>query len=223
MKRDQVLERLRGVLAAEAPLIGDRLPNERALAALLACSRQTLRGALSTLEAEGEVWRHVGQGTFRGPRPPGRALRDQLLVEITGPNDLMEARLLIEPEVASAAAAGPTRGQLQLLRERVLVGRQARSRSECEDADSAFHRAIAEVAGNPVLIGVLNYLADTRRRAAWQREWDRTYLRIGVDEFTGKHSDQHQSIVDAIEARDRDRARTAMREHLRAIARAIAA
>lgn len=223
MKHADALDKLRSFLEAEAPLVGDRLPSERDLAVRLGCSRQTLRVALLRLEAEGELWRHVGQGTFRGPSPPGRALRDTVLIEITGPDDLMDARLLIEPPVAGAAAAAATPAEIDLLRERVSAGRRARSRADCEHADGAFHRAVAQVAGNPVVVGVLNYLADARRRVAWQREWDRTYRRIGLDEFRNEHSDQHERIVDAIEARDRRRAAQAMRDHLVTIAHAMSA
>ena len=47
-----------------------RLPAERELCDVLGVSRGELRKALALLEAEGEVWRHVGKGTFLGARPP---------------------------------------------------------------------------------------------------------------------------------------------------------
>jgi len=46
-----------------------RLPPERELAVLLGVSRSGLREGLEILEAEGRIWRHVGKGTFVGPRP----------------------------------------------------------------------------------------------------------------------------------------------------------
>ena len=223
MKRDEALDRLRAFLRGGDTLHGAPLPAERALAERMGCSRQTLRSALAQLDAEGEIWRHVGQGTFRGPRPPGRPMRDTVLIDVTGPSDLMNARILIEPEVAGAAASRPAPGKIDYLRRCVDAGRTARDRSECEQADSAFHRAVAEVAGNPVLLGVLTYLSDARRRAAWQQEWDRTYRRIGLQEFRTIHCDQHEEIVEAIAAGRRDRASQAMRTHLKAIQGAMMA
>ena len=46
-----------------------RLPAERQLCTELGISRTELRKALSSLEADGQIWRHVGRGTFVGTRP----------------------------------------------------------------------------------------------------------------------------------------------------------
>ena len=63
------LTQLRAFLA-QAPLsVDSRLPPERKLCQQLGVSRGELRKALATLEAEGQLWRHVGKGTFIGARP----------------------------------------------------------------------------------------------------------------------------------------------------------
>ncbi|MFC2967951.1 FadR/GntR family transcriptional regulator [Acidimangrovimonas pyrenivorans] len=219
--KDDALVRLRAWIEAEGLSVGDRLPAERRLASRIGCSRETLRAALDRLEAEGEIWRHVGQGTFLGRRPAGRPLRDRLLIEATSPRDLMDARLLLEPQVAAAAARRAGADDIGLLEHCVSAGRTARDRAGCEQADSAFHGAVAGAARNPVLGALLSYLSDARRRAAWQREWDRTYRRIGVTEFTGLHSDQHAEVVAAIARRDAAAAEAAMRRHLETIDAAI--
>lgn len=213
---------LRKLLETLAPDVGDRLPAERELALRLKCSRDTLRKALSELEKAGEVWRHVGQGTFRGRRPRHLPVRDTLLVEGATPPDLMRARILLEPRVAAEAALRADAAEIVHLRAKVAAGRAAPDRSACEQADDAFHRAVAEASGNPVLIGFLTYLSGARRRAAWQREWDRTYHRIGVDEFRTLHSDQHDRIVDAIAAANPEAAAVAMATHLDTVAAAMA-
>lgn len=196
---------------------GDRLPPERALAERLACSRQTLRACLATLEKDGEVWRHVGQGTFRGARPRHMPVRETLLIEGATPPDVMQARMLLEPMVAAEAARLADASDMALLREKVGAGRSARDRAACEQADDAFHRALAQISGNPILSGFLNYLSGVRRRVAWQREWERTYRRIGTQAFQTLHSDQHGRIVDAIESHDPVAARAFMTEHLETI------
>lgn len=220
---DQVTAALRPLLDDLAPAPGDRLPAERRLAARLGCSRATLRAALAALEAEGAIWRHVGQGTFRGPRPRQRPVPDRLLLDTATPDAVMEARLLLEPQVAQTAALRADRADLAHLARHVADCRNARGIPDCEAADDAFHRAIAEVAGNPVVTGFLALLSGTRRRARWQREWDRTYRRLGGVAFRTDHSLEHQAVVDAIGRGDPVAAGAAMRRHLQAFRDAMRA
>jgi DNA-binding FadR family transcriptional regulator len=196
---------------------GERLPAERDLAARLGCSRQTLRGCLAALEKDGEIWRHVGQGTFRGSRPRHLPVRDTLLIEGATPPDIMNARMLLEPMVAAEAARHADAADVAMLRDKVQAGRFAADRSACEQADDAFHRALAQISGNPILSGFLVYLSGVRRRVAWQREWETTYRRVGVQAFQTIHSDQHERIVDAISDGSPERAAACMTKHLETI------
>lgn len=214
-----LLPALRLAMDRHAPVAGGRLPPERLLAAELGCSRQTLRAGLAVLEHEGEIWRHVGQGTFRGLRPLGLPPRSGPVE--ARPGQLLRARLLVEPPIAAEAARVADPAQARHLHRLVAEGRAATTRAACEQADARFHRAIAEAAGNPVLLAVLDQLSGARRRAVWQQEWDRTYRRIGLGGFTGPHSDQHHTIAAAIAAGDPSGAETAMRAHLETIAQAM--
>ncbi|MBY6059268.1 FCD domain-containing protein [Leisingera daeponensis] len=209
------------LLDSLAPAAGDRLPPERELAQMLSCSRDTLRKALARLEAQGEIWRHVGQGTFRGSRPRHLPLRDTVLIDGVTPLDLMRARLLVEPQIAAEAARRADAADADYLRRKAAAGRSARDTLACEQVDDAFHRAVAQVSANPVLIGFLGFLSGTRRRTAWQREWDRTYRRIGVGEFRSLHSDQHHAVAEAIARGDPEEAYAAMTRHLGTIEAAL--
>lgn len=218
MTTSQALARLRDRLDHVAPRPGDQLPTERRLADKLGCSRQTLRVALAALEAEGEIWRHVGKGTFRGSAPRGSPVRETVLLQAVSPEQLMQARLMMEPAIAAEAARQAKPGDAEYLARLVAQGRRSTTRGDAEDADARFHRGIAEIADNPILLGLLDYLSSARRRAAWQYEWDRTYRRVGVSEFTGLHSDQHRAVVAAIAASDAQAAAEAMSAHLTTIA-----
>ncbi|SFQ75489.1 FadR/GntR family transcriptional regulator [Donghicola eburneus] len=213
----QIEEALTRYLAKAGLQPGDKLPPERELSRVLGCSRETLRRALAALEIRGELWRHVGQGTFLGVRPPGHPVREAILVQGASPMQLMQARLTIEPSVASEAATLASATQVAWLKDVIARGRAATTRSECEQLDAAFHRGIAEVTGNPILLGLLDYLADVRRHAAWQREWEQTYRRLGVSTFTSLHCEQHARVVDCIARRAGDEAAIAMRLHLETI------
>ncbi len=221
VSRGEALARLRRHLAIQGYAPQDRLPPERVLAPLLGLSRMTLRACLHTLETEGLVWRHVGQGTFYGSREVERGTRIPLLIEMTSAADLMDARLIIEPEIAAAAAVASTAEQLARLSACVAAGRAASGLHQCEWADRRFHSALARATRNPVLAGILEFLSGARGRAAWQRQWNRTYGHIGAAEFRGAHSDHHAAIIEAIRCRDPDAARTAMRHHLTVIHHAM--
>lgn len=220
-RKAEALMRLRDYINAVAPFVGDKLPAERQLATDIRCSRETLRAGLAVLQAEGELWRHVGQGTFRGSRPIGKPVRDIILLEATTPMDLMEARVLLEPPVSATAALRRADDDIVLLNQRVDACQKAQDRSACERADDAFHQTIAHVARNPVLIALLRYFSGARYRPVWQREWDRTYRRLGVTEFTRTHSEQHRIIVSAIADRDANAARIAMATHLETVSKAM--
>ncbi|MHA7869341.1 MAG: FadR/GntR family transcriptional regulator [Salipiger thiooxidans] len=130
---------------------------------------------------------------------------------------LAHARRLLEPQVAAAAAARRVKDDITLLRKRVAEGREARGRAGCDRADDAFHQSIAQVARNPLLIAFLRHYSSARCRAVWQREWDRTYRRVGVEEFTRVHDDHHEQVGDAIAAGDGTAAHHAMAHHLEAV------
>src|SRR5829696_4794151 len=103
-----IVTQLRAYLAqAELPEDG-RLPPERDLSAALGVTRTELRKALGTLETEGQIWRHVGKGTFVGSRPVDSLSDIAALSNRTNPAELMRARLIIEPELARAAALTTT-------------------------------------------------------------------------------------------------------------------
>lgn len=216
-RAQQIVDALRAYCETTAIAPGERLPPERELARALDCSRETLRTALAEMERTGDVWRHVGQGTFFGPRPLGHPVRERILVQGASPLQLMQARLTLEPSVAAEAARLATDTEVTYLSDLVKRGKQATTRSDCEQIDTAFHRGIAEVTGNPILLGLLDYLAGVRRHAAWQREWELTYRKLGVAEFTERHSHQHADVVDCIARGAADEAGAAMRRHLETI------
>jgi DNA-binding FadR family transcriptional regulator len=111
---DQDLSRVREFLAAQSLRPQQRLPAERDLADQLGLTRNRLRGALRRLETEGLIWRHVGQGTFFGAKPPRGRLPhdDEAIGDSTNPGEILEARLALEPELARLAALRATASEI---------------------------------------------------------------------------------------------------------------
>ena len=170
------------------------------------------------LENEGLVWRHVGQGTFTGPRPAAEPIRPSVLFELATPADLMNARLVIEPAMAAEAAERASASDIVALRSLATQTRDARDWRTYEAADSAFHRAIATATSNHLLMAILGMLSGVRDRAPWQRQHGRAFGHGPHWEYSLRQGDLHLSLVDAIAAGDASRAHAVMREHLGEIA-----
>src|SRR4051812_20123103 len=85
---------------------GARLPSERELSETLGISRASVRQALRALESIGILVSKPGAGHFvaeqNGAVPKNEALTS--LVDHGDPQELMEARRALEPEVARLAA-----------------------------------------------------------------------------------------------------------------------
>ena len=211
-----IAKRLRRQLETMGPHA--RLEPERVLATRLGCSRDTLRRALQMLENEGLIWRHVGQGTFTGPRPAAEPIRPSVLFELATPADLMNARLVIEPAMAAEAAERASDSDIAILRSLATQTRDARDWRTYEAADNAFHRAIAAATANHLLMAILGMLSMVRDRAPWQRQHGRAFGHGPQWEYSLRQGDLHLSLVDAIAAGDGPRAHAVMREHLGEIA-----
>jgi DNA-binding FadR family transcriptional regulator len=207
------LARLRFYLAESGLCHGDRLPPERQLAARLGLTRAELRKALAALQSEGQLWRHVGRGTFVGSRPLDTVGDIAAMARRTNPGEIMRARLLIEPEIARVAALNATPAQIEELRAVALRARQAASWRHYESLDTRLHHLIAEATQNGLLVGLLDTLNAVRQMATWGR------LRIQPLRPARDHHSftEHDLIVEAIAHRDRTAAADAMRVHLQAV------
>ncbi|MBS0452641.1 MAG: GntR family transcriptional regulator [Proteobacteria bacterium] len=120
---------------------------------------------------------------------------------------LFAARRLIEPELMRLAARNATPKQVAMLRAHIEKENAARKKNGFAiiPLSGEFHLTVAEMAGNSFLARTLRELESI------------TCLVIILYDTHGAHGcpyDDHQFLVDAIEARDPDRAGRLMLEHL---------
>ncbi len=209
------LARLRAYLAESGLGHGERLPPERQLAGRLGITRAELRKALGSLQTEGQLWRHVGRGTFVGSRPADAVGDIAAMARRTNPGEIMRARLLIEPEIARTAALNATGAQVEDMRLAAQKMRTAATWRLYESWDTRLHCTIAEATQNSLLVGLLDTLNAVRRMATWGR------LRVQPVRPSRDHHSfaEHDAIVAAIANRDMSAAAQAMRAHLQTVAR----
>jgi DNA-binding FadR family transcriptional regulator len=209
------LVQLRAYLAQRDLPPDSRLPPEREFCEILGVSRGDLRKALAVLETEGQVWRHVGKGTFIGSGPIDEVVHVADIAAKTNPADLMRARLILEPELAREAALHANLDDIAAMRDCMARMRAAETWRQYENLDNLLHRQIAQATRNTVLLGLFDALNSIRRAVVWGR------LRPEPERPPADHHSfaEHERFVDAIEDRDLAGAATAMRVHLQSVAR----
>lgn len=211
------LARLRAYLAALKLPLDSRLPPERDLCSALGVSRSELRKALAVLESEGQLWRHVGKGTFIGSRPRDNLADIAAITRRTNPAEVMQTRLLLEPEVARLAARMATDRQIAAMRHCLAMMRAAETWRQYEAWDNRFHYLIAESARNALLLALLDTLNAVRRAVTWGRARANKIM-----PNPDHHSFiEHDAILAAIAAHDTEGAAREMRRHLDSVAQGL--
>ena len=193
---------------------GDQLPAERDLAQRLGVSRTAVREAVKTLREKGLVEAYSGRGTFitDGTSQAARQSFD-LMVKIgqqgqqEGLPHLVELRLALEPGIAAMAAERVTDEDLTAMREAIAVMDGAQENAEVYiEADLDFHLALAEAAANPLILSLIDSIVGLLRT-----ERIRIFKVEGGPQRSQVH---HKRILSAVERRDPEMARCAMRAHL---------
>lgn len=188
---------------------GTQLPTERELAEQFAISRNTVRRQMLQLATEGWVDRHVGRGTF-ACSPPIAGDAFDADTNTVNPEEVMEARLLIEPLLAKLVAIRASNAELAHLEEILAAGAKSETMAEFEYWDNNLHRAIAEASKNQYLISIVDGIHRARQSPAWFG-----LRRRGLtDERRRIYQEDHSAIVQALVRRDGEQAREAILSHL---------
>jgi DNA-binding FadR family transcriptional regulator len=209
---DQIAEKVRtGELRA-----GDRLPGERSLAMQMQISRPTLREAVKVLVDAGvlEVRRGPGGGMYVATDVvPTELVRHSASLRLAEIATVLEARRLLEPQVAQLAAERATEQDFEALersieamRRLVEGGWHPRHEDRFLQLDVQFHLALARAAGNPtvetlmrMLFRQLEIARDMAMHIPLVPEWT-----IGI----------HERTLAALRAGEPDEVAAVMDEHL---------
>jgi GntR family transcriptional regulator, transcriptional repressor for pyruvate dehydrogenase complex len=210
---DSVIERLEE-LVFDSFEPGDTLPAEGKLAEALGVSRLTVREATRSLEARGLL--EITQG--RRPRvaaPNGALVGDFFKSAVRrDPRallDLLEVRRALEVHIAVLAAKRATKGDLADMEMSIAAMRTGGDKPDAfHAADVRFHENLAAASGNRLLVFLIEAFAEPLRESRL-RSFAGHRARGGeVDDVI----QQHQAILDAVEARNPKAAAQAMRDHL---------
>lgn len=208
---EQIVQQVEESICKGQLKAGDQLPAERELAQRFGVSRTAVREAVKTLREKGLVEAYSGRGTFV-TNGTSQAMRQSLdlMVRVNqqeGLQHLAELRQVLEPEIAARAATRIDEQLRATMREAVAaMDVSLHDPDGYIEADLDFHLALAEAVGNPLILSLLDSIVGLLRE---QRS--RIFKVVGGPERGQYH---HKRILAAIETRDPEAAREAMRAHL---------
>ena len=197
-------------------LIGSRIPPERELADLWGLSRSSVRDALRQLALRGLVERRPGRGTLVVDHANhlGGSLTELLNESQRELAQVMELRMVIEPSATAIAAERARPSDLEELSGLLDEMSEDVNAQRFTELDESFHRLIVRATGNPLLVSLLERVAemiDLSRSELFQRPSRReTSL------------SEHAQILKALYSRDPELAGRAARAHLESVRHRIA-
>jgi DNA-binding FadR family transcriptional regulator len=225
---------------------GSRLPPERLLVEEIGASRNTIRKAVHALATERYVHlsKHARPVVLQNPDElraqqahPGAearyiksegsesetehdrasAVSDNHYMIDSSPLEVLEARLVIEPEAIALATLRARSDNIKEIKMALAESLAANSLEDFEHWDGQLHQYIFQATRNTTLIGYYQTLNQIRNQPSWIALKKKSV----TEERRRLYDSQHVAIVDAIVNRQPDEAKRAMRAHLESVRNAM--
>lgn len=207
-----IAEQIRTAIVTGRLQEGERLSPERELAEQFGVSRVTVRDALRSLEAMGLIEVKVGaRGGAFVTAPTGskvaQAMSDMMMMAVVTPEDVVEARLIVELGTVTLACARATDDDLEQLRTLSMRGGEALAAGTyTRELSWEFHSLLGKAAHNGAVGGLTQSFRSTlSMHPVRAREGPKAHVST---------VEEHARILEALETRDAETARTEMAHHL---------
>ena len=192
--------------------VGGRLPPERDIAIQLGVSRAVVREALIMLELQELVEVRKGSGVYVISRDECDIAPPKLGLEDVGPFEMLQARQLIESNVAQFAATQVTKNDIVELRRALQLEKDyLHSKSSDDSGDEAFHFALAKSTQNSALFEIVETMWKRRNNSPM---WNQLHSRIENQEYRKQWLKDHEAILSALTRKNPQAAYQAMWQHL---------
>jgi len=205
-----IVHQIEDLIVAQKLQLGDNLPPERELAKQLGVSRAALREAIGVLSQKGLVRVVHGRGTYVA-EPSLEIVSEPLSLLLrmgrTSLQELNDARLLIEVQIAALAAENATSEDIEAIGRAVeeMEGETGASQRHVA-AHLAFHSALARAAHHSVFEFLLASLHDILQES--------TVTLASRPEGVARFQRYHREICQAVSEGDPQAASESMRLHL---------
>ena len=180
---EQVADGIMNLIQETPYKAGDKLPTEKELCERTGAGRNTVREALKILASRNVLEIRQGAGTFVSEKQgiPDDPLGFSMVndhVKLT--KDLLQVRIMLEPQIAALAAQGAKENEIKELEE-ILEEMEAamKKREDYSELDTKFHTKIAQCTHNIVMENLLPVIGKgvaVFAKEVAQTEYDRTWI-----------------------------------------------
>jgi GntR family transcriptional regulator, transcriptional repressor for pyruvate dehydrogenase complex len=194
---DQIIEQIRNAILSGRFKPGDRVASEKELISDFGVSKATLREALRVLEGMGlvEIKKGIAGGVFIAEvdmKTTIHGIINFLHFKTVSIKDITMIRYLLEPPVVQIAASRIQPEDIVKL-ESMIVEHPAVP-DTIVSREIGFHRYLARMTENPILILVLDFIDNILNDIKFQ-------LDLGA-EFYHKVAKSHQAILECLKQKD---------------------
>jgi GntR family transcriptional repressor for pyruvate dehydrogenase complex len=213
-KYEKVVNAIKDAISKGEMAPGDALPPERGMIEQFGVSRSSLREAFSVLELLGLIESKPGKGRYvRSPHVFGEG-DSAVPLEEAAILELMEARRILDPAIASEAALRASPSDMTRIRRVISYTREdLEDMSHRARSDYDFHLALAAATQNFIFVNIVrmefNLIMATHERI------------YGMLEDRSAFVSEHEELYEAIMTRDAPRASEAAAAHIGRIYRTL--
>ena len=193
---------------------GDKLPTERELCDLFNVSRAPVRQALSALELNGVIISRQGEGVYvKNNKVLTGNFQTAFFLKTISPEDIVEARMSIEPLIIEFAALRATNEDIKALQKTIIkMEEETKAGVYVPETDETLHKQIAEASHNDLFIKFMSAISNAmKQQEMWHFIRDRTVTR---PDYRDINFQEHQSLIKAIENHNAKEAVELMTSHM---------
>lgn len=204
----QIYNQIHDAIVSGQYAVGDKLPSERDLCAMFNVSRVPVREALSALELNGLVDSMQGAGVYVKRTTPAA---DEWTNGVE-PQEIIRARMVLEPDVARLAAGQINDGQRAELRD--IIERFKKEAAEdvyTTAVDREFHLFLAKASGNTLYVMMMEMVFKTMEQRMWELILSRT---VATPKYREQNNREHLHIARAVLDGRADDAYALMKDHM---------
>lgn len=210
----QIYEQILSEIQSGSFKIGDKLPSERELCEQFGVSRAPIRQALSALEMNGIIYSRQGEGVYvKSNQIASEQAQSAIVFESISPEDIVEARMHIEPLIVKFAAQRATEEDIKELQSTIKkMEEETKSGVYVPETDEKLHNSIAKASHNDLFIHFMAAISNAmKQQEMWKFIRDRTVTR---PDYRDVNFSEHQLIIKAIEDRNETEAVEIMTNHM---------